>query len=129
MKTILIAAAAATSILLAGCGTTGNQALGSTDQATINQRVVPGKTTKSDVRNFLGAPDDINLLAGGQEVWQYTQATTKVNAASFIPVVGLFAGGTTVDQKIFVILFDKKGTVQKAEYSAKVNEYRNGVTK
>lgn len=129
MKTNVIAVALLSALTLGGCATSGNQALGSADQSTIDQRIVAGKTTKRDVQAYLGGPDSINLTDGGQEVWQYSHAKTSVNAASYIPIVGLFAGGSTVDQKILTILFDKKGVVVKSAYGAKVDEYRNGISR
>ena len=62
---------------------------------------------KEDVRRLLGHPNGISKqsraypgvppVAGltNSEVWTYTHMSVDVDGATFIPIVGLFAGGAT----------------------------------
>ncbi|WP_454727733.1 MULTISPECIES: outer membrane protein assembly factor BamE domain-containing protein [Cupriavidus] len=117
----------AASLAVTACGTTRTGALATADEATIAKRIINGKTTQQEVREFLGGPDDVRFTDSGQEVWQYVQENTTVNGATFIPVVGIFAGGSKTDQKLLTILFDKKGVVVRSTYATNSKEYRNTV--
>ncbi|CAE6822373.1 hypothetical protein R70006_06264 [Paraburkholderia domus] len=125
-KTAAIALLAAT-VALAGCASAGNQVLRNADQNQIDQHIVRGKTTKSDVTTFLGAADAVSFTDSGNEIWTYAFAKTTSKAINFIPVVGLLAGGENVDKKTLTILFDDKGVVKKSTYAASSGEVRTGL--
>ena len=46
------------------------------------------------------------------ESWNYTHIDVEVNGATFIPIVGLFAGGATSNLSSFTVIFDDKGVVR-----------------
>jgi hypothetical protein len=46
------------------------------------------------------------------ESWNYTHIDVDVNGATFIPIVGLFAGGATSKVNSFTVVFDDKGIVR-----------------
>ena len=51
--------------------------------------------------------------SGNTEEWEYVYQRAQVRGASFIPVVGLFAGGADVTGSTLTILFNNAGIVQK----------------
>ncbi|WP_432262804.1 hypothetical protein [Cupriavidus sp. TMH.W2] len=128
MKTrVLIPLMVVAALMVGGCGTTNTGVLATADEATIAKHIINGKTTQREVRAYLGGPDDVKFTDSGQEVWQYVQQDTTVNGATFIPVVGIFAGGSKTDQKLLTILFDKKGVVVRSTYATNTKEFRNTV--
>jgi hypothetical protein len=46
------------------------------------------------------------------EVWSYSHINVDVDAATFIPIVGLFAGGATSNLNTFTVVFDDQGVVR-----------------
>jgi outer membrane protein assembly factor BamE (lipoprotein component of BamABCDE complex) len=96
------------------------------DAATVSQSIVDGKSTKADVQTAYGDPNDTSFTDGGNEIWKYTYAYATPTAASFVPVVGIFAGGANVDKKTLVILFDKSGVVVKHTMSSSHEQVKRG---
>jgi outer membrane protein assembly factor BamE (lipoprotein component of BamABCDE complex) len=109
-----------------GCASAGNQVLAKQDAATVSQSIVDGKSTKADVQTAYGDPNDTSFTDGGNEIWKYTYAYATPTAASFVPVVGIFAGGANVDKKTLVILFDKSGVVVKHTMSSSHEQVKRG---
>ncbi|MDM8356600.1 hypothetical protein [Pandoraea communis] len=124
-----ILAAAATSALLGGCASAGNQVLRTATQADIDQRIIKGRTTKADVVAYLGAAESVSFTDSGLEIWTYTFASNSAKPITFIPVVGMLAGGSDVDKRQLTILFNQKDIVSKATYSASTSEVRTGLLK
>ncbi len=116
-------------LLMSGCVSSGNPSV--RDEAVIGQIQI-GVTTKEEVRKLLGKPNSVGKGAGSlgavtglpatphpplvlnsnYEVWGYTHISVETNAATFIPVIGLFAGGATSSVSSVTIYFDDKGVVQ-----------------
>ncbi len=84
-------------------------------------------STKEDVRQILGQPNGISRHSGSYsvfaglplstsqtniEVWSYSHMNVDVDAATFIPIVGLFAGGATSNVNTLTVIFDEKGIVR-----------------
>jgi hypothetical protein len=46
------------------------------------------------------------------EIWSYAYTDISTSPATFIPVVGLFAGSSTVNTASLAVSFDDKGIVQ-----------------
>src|SRR5205823_5933289 len=95
MRQIILATALA--LGLAGCASGGNQVLKTQDAATVDQQIVDGKTTKADLRKVYGDPNQTSFTDGGNEIWTYTYASATAMPQNFIPLVGIFAGGTNVE--------------------------------
>ncbi|ABO60418.1 outer membrane protein assembly factor BamE (plasmid) [Burkholderia vietnamiensis] len=127
MKKTTVTAVLAAVIALAGCASAGNQTLRSANPSEIEQHVVKGKSTKSDVEAYLGAAESVSFTDSGLEIWQYTYAKQTSKAINFIPVVGILAGGADVDKKVLTILFNDKGVVMKSTYAASKGEIRTGL--
>lgn len=115
---ILIAFASTLSI---GCASAGTMV----EQSAVEQ-IERGKTTKAEVLALLGPPMSNSLMGDGREmmIWSYTYAQAKT--ASFIPVVGIFAGGTEMDMTTFQVIFDENDIVEDYLWSQGQIESRMG---
>lgn len=91
---------------LSGCSSTiGNK--GTQDQLAIEQ-IKPGVTTKAEVKELVGEPSYVTFF-GTEETWSFIVSEAQVRAATFIPIVGLFAGGSDFETHTLTIQF--KGDV------------------
>ena len=68
--------------------------------------------TKTEVQAVLGNPASITPLPEG-EIWVYTYTQAQAKGASFIPIVGLVAGGSTGSTDNLSVLFNNAGFVNK----------------
>lgn len=68
-----------------------------------------GVTTYPDVVAALGPPSSESVDSTGARTIAFTSVRTHVKAATFIPYVGLFAGGATGDVSILVFIFGPDG--------------------
>ncbi len=129
-------------LLLSGCVSSGNPSV--RDESATGQ-IKAGVTTKEDVKKLLGKPNSVgkgsgNLAAAtglpvtphaplalnsNYEVWSYSHISVETDAATFIPIVGLFAGGATSSVSSLTIYFDDKGVVQFVQSSQ--SEGRSGI--
>jgi hypothetical protein len=101
MITIVLAAAA-----LCGCVSSGRPI----DHARADA-FVPGRTTYSEVVTALGPPNGI-MTSNGLRTVTYTHMTVRTNPATFIPVVGLFAGGSDVNTDTMAFSFDENNVLK-----------------
>jgi len=111
MKPVFLAIVMMTA--LCGCVGAGNQVLKKENDASVSQKIVDGKTTKSEIKSMFGDPNETSFTDGGNEIWKYTYAYATPKAVDFVPIVGIFAGGADVDKKELVLLFDKNDLVTK----------------
>lgn len=78
-----------------------------------------GKTTKTEVLSFFGQPPTRTSLGGGQETWtyQYQEIKSHATAATYIPIVNMFAGGaeSTTETQALTIQF-KDNVVSACTY-------------
>ncbi len=115
--------------LLSGCASSGNPAV--LDQAAVGQ-IKEGVSTKEDVSRLLGKPNTMGrgagtlpgvtslplTLQGNYEVWIYQHVSVETDAATFIPIVGLVAGGATAQTTSLTLYFNEKGVVQYLQTSS-----------
>lgn len=85
------------------------------DQGKVSQ-FVKGKTTYSEVVQQLGKPNQSTINADGTRTAMYFYAQSQANAASFIPYVGAFMGGTQSENTNVILTFDKNSVL--TSYSA-----------
>lgn len=54
-----------------------------------------GKTTRAEVIQLFGQPPNRISTGGGKETWsyQYSEVKSRATAITYVPIVGLFAGG------------------------------------
>ncbi|ECH8815424.1 hypothetical protein PT92_004293 [Salmonella enterica subsp. enterica] len=94
---------------LSGCSSTGNQSLRNETSQSLQSKIVKNKTTKSEITSALGEPDTRTTLDSGNESWRYFMVNNQINASSFIPIVGLFTGGSQSQARTLDI--DFKGDI------------------
>lgn len=103
---------------IAGCASTSYGT--KMDQDKVSQ-IKKGVTTKAEVEALLGLPASISMIGDGRRMMSYTFTDTLVqqNAASYIPIAGLFLGkaeGKTRTQNLQIII-TKSGVVEDYEFS------------
>lgn len=111
MKHVLLAAF--TALVLTGCVTTGNERMKGQTQESVASKIVEGKTTKAEIIAAYGDATAVTFTDSGNEVWTYTYTRAVPTAQTFIPIVGIFAGGANTTTTGLVILFDRAGIVSK----------------
>lgn len=114
------------SLILSGCVSSGNQALKTETQESVRSKLVKGKTTNQDVLSQFGEPYSRSTQEDGNEVWTYVMHNTQMSSISFIPVVGLLAGGSDNQSKTLEITF-KDNTVSKWNFSSGNNGIKTGI--
>jgi outer membrane protein assembly factor BamE (lipoprotein component of BamABCDE complex) len=97
-------------LALSACASTGNKQI---TQAGTIAKIEEGRSTKAEVRALVGEPTKVNFQPDRTEVWEYVYSRAQVRPASFVPVVGLFAGGMDVTGRTVTILFNQDGVVEK----------------
>ena len=109
---------------LVGCATTG---------VKVNKdnlsKIKEGETTKEQVIQLLGNPNMVNLTSDGKTILMYHFFEYKTKARSFVPVVGLLAGGGDMNQEILQVLLDENDVVEKYIYNDSNSEIKTGVLK
>jgi hypothetical protein len=109
-RTIWLAAALLT-MVVAGCASGGNEVLRAQDANAVDQYIVDGKTTRSDVERIYGPPNATSFANAQNDIWIYRWVRSTARAENFIPYVGAFVGGSDVQKKELVILFNEQNTV------------------
>lgn len=66
----------------------------------------------------LGKPQATSTNSDGTEVLTYVSMKSRVKAATFIPVVGMFAGGATASTAAIVFTFGPDGLLKNLSTSA-----------
>jgi outer membrane protein assembly factor BamE (lipoprotein component of BamABCDE complex) len=109
MKRFVIAVAV---LALSGCATSGVRV---TDGQL--QQFHAGQTTKQQVIAALGEPTGTMRNADGTTTLTYTYVESSVKPTSFIPFVGLFAGGMNTHSTGVTLDFDKDGVLKNSTAS------------
>ena len=78
-----------------------------------------GKTDKKGVYDIFGQPHDVEYLASGECLWTYYAVSSNMSGATFVPFVGLLAGGNNYTVRISNIFFDQSDKYQKVETQTK----------
>jgi outer membrane protein assembly factor BamE (lipoprotein component of BamABCDE complex) len=115
-------------VALGGCASAGNDRVKAETMGTVGSKVTKGVTTKDQVRALYGEPGSVSLTDGGSEVWHYAYAHATATAASYIPIVGIFAGGSNVEKNELVFIFDKTNIVQNYTVHASQSTVQRGTS-
>jgi hypothetical protein len=102
--------------VLAACVSVGTQV----EQADVD-RFQKGVTTPAEVVAKLGAPQETGHKNNGDTTLSYVYMKGTPKPATFIPVVGLFAGGSDTHTTRVTFEFDPSGhllTVESAQGDA-----------
>lgn len=112
--------------LFSACvSTSGNKTLAKKSEQDILADIVKGKTTKAEIEKIFGKPNGTGFQSDGSEVWHYTYGKGTTDAASYIPVVGVFAGSSKVETKSLNVVFDKKGVAKDYTISSSSNTQKH----
>ncbi len=76
-----------------------------------------GVATLADVEAKLGPPQTTSTNSDGIEIVGYTSSSTHVKAATYIPVVGWFAGGAKGHVSTIVFTFGADGVLKNTATS------------
>ncbi|EIJ0521678.1 hypothetical protein LQR78_002717 [Salmonella enterica] len=126
MKKIIVTSFFIAIFSISGCSTSGNQKLKNETSQSLQSKIIKNKTTKTELLTKLGEPDTRTTLGDGNEQWRYFMYNNQFNATTFIPVVGLFTGGSQTQSKTLEIDF-KGETVSKWTFSTDNNNTKTGV--
>lgn len=110
---LLIAAMIAVAGIAAGCASSSGTKIEAADARFIQK----GRTTKSELIQKLGKPDEATMDSNGKETVSWIHMATRTDAKTFIPFAGAFIGGGTSDTTILKVSLDKRGIVSDYEYS------------
>lgn len=114
-------------VTLCSCMSAGNEKLRHETGATIQQKIVEGKTTKAEVKQKFGDPLTTSFTDGGLEIWNYELQKISADAISFVPIVNLFGGSSSGVKKQLVFLFDDNGVVKKYSMSESPVSVKTGL--
>lgn len=125
IKAILLASAL---LITTGCAVkSGNEKLGTMEKEKVNQSLTKGKSTKDDVKAFLGDPDKTDFDNNSMEKWTYTHVRKDAKFVNYIPIVNWFGSGTNDTTKTLVIIFDDNGIVKNYINSDAKGETKGGL--
>jgi hypothetical protein len=107
---------------LFGCAsaTTGRRI----DQAVAAQ--IHKGDTKARVVELLGTPSNASLTGTGKEMLVWVFARSSVKGATFVPVVGLFAGGADTQLTTFQVVLGPDKLVEETLWNDGTTETRLG---
>ena len=106
--------------LLAGCSTVGNGALVQLDESRAQALLVPGRTTRDEVRQAFGDGAVIRFESGF-ETWHYDYRAGIAKGWDDVPFVNLVVARLDRPVKELVILFDAQGVLRRWS----LQEYRS----
>lgn len=109
MKTLAMIAAP---LLLSACMSAGTQV----DPNKL-AAFKTGETTEPDIVKALGKPTTVSNSSDGHRVLVYYGVHSSPKAATFIPVVGVFAGGANSQQSSAIFTLGANGKLEKMESS------------
>lgn len=113
--------------ILVGCASVGNEALRTESESSVQQKIVQGKTSRSEIRGIFGSPLKTSFTDGGLEIWSYEFSKVSADAVSYIPIVNLFGASASGKKKELVVLFDKEGVVQRYSMSESDVSHKTGL--
>ncbi len=106
---VLAVAAALFALGLAGCATQGNPSI--TDHG-LYMRLKLDESTKADVYRQLHQPHDVIATYDDHTSWVYLRVDSRTNVLTFVPLVGLFAGGSDDTIHRSVLTFSPDGVLR-----------------
>jgi len=112
-KNFLICGAMLAVLTLSGCQSVGNESLRKETESSVAQKIVQGKTTKTEVRAMFGSPTKTTFTDGGLEVWNYDFSNVSADAISYVPIVNLFGASASGKKKELVVMYDDKNVVRR----------------
>ncbi len=108
----IAAAALALALACAGCSTVGNGRLAQLDAVQARALLVPGRTTRDEVRAALGQGAVIRFESG-LETWHYLHREGIAPGWDDVPFIGLATSRLERPTTELVILFDAQGVLRR----------------
>ena len=87
-----------------------------------------GATTEGQILAELGPPTTTATFTDGSKMDIYAHTAAHANAASYVPVVGLFAGGAKGNSQSVTFNFDSKGILKSTSSSDTQIKVNTGLT-
>ena len=110
---LILAALIAVVGLATGCATSS----GTKVEASSLSFIQKGKTTKGELVQKLGQPDETGIDSNGKETLSWVHSNSRTDGKTFIPIAGMFIGGATTDRTTLKVILDKRGIVSDYEYT------------
>lgn len=92
--------------LIAGCASSGNQILRDETEESVSAKITANKTTKNEIKEMFGSPEETTFTDGGKEIWKYFLIDVSADAISYVPIVNIFASSSSGTKKELVVLFN-----------------------
>ena len=104
-------------LAFSGCAHTHGKKV---DSAAVNQ-IQKGVTTKAELIARLGEPNSSTQRGDGGEMlmWRYTES--QANAATYVPVVWMFAGSRSNKATVLSVLIGADGKVEDFSFTNRNN--------
>src|SRR5205814_7225993 len=101
---------------LCGCVTAGSKSL---DDPKKFLNIREGVSTKDDVYTAFGQPHDVDYSRDrSQSLWTYYKVEASPTAVSYVPYLGILAGGTNKDIKKVYFFFGPDGKLIRMQTAA-----------
>lgn len=120
MKRVILSIALLGIPFVAGCASAGTKI-----EASAANKITKGQT-KAQVISQLGQPNSASLTGNGKEMLQWSYARSSVKGATFIPIVGLFAGGANVQLTTFQVVLGPDKLVEDTLWNNGSTDSRMG---
>ena len=114
--------AVAVAVSLAVCVSSGTEVT-----ATQASQFKVGTTTEQQVIAALGAPEQTTTNTDGTKVDTYLHTSAHATAATYVPIVGLFAGGAKGTTRSVTFTFNAKGVLKSESSSSSQENVHTGL--
>jgi outer membrane protein assembly factor BamE (lipoprotein component of BamABCDE complex) len=119
MKIMLVVLA----VMISSCVSYGNKI----DRDYTNE-ITKGVTTEAQILQVLGKPISVGQNSSGMKTLTYMHVASQAKAASYVPIVGLFAGGADSQTTMLIITVDAStGVVSDWNYNESNSEVNTGI--
>lgn len=126
-KHMFLCSAVVAAIMLTGCASVGNESLRKESESTVAQKIVQGKTTKSEIKAMFGSPTKTTFTDGGLEIWNYDFSNVSADAISYVPIVNLFGASASGKKKELVVMYDTSDIVKRFSMSESDVTHKTGL--
>lgn len=101
-------------VILSGCSSSGNERVEKETASTVSQKIIDGQTTKEQIKQYYGDPDNVEFKTKDQEVWTYEFSKTRMPMFVSTPFQQVYK----TNKKTITIYFEKNIVVNHAFSSA-----------
>ena len=109
---------------ICGCVSVGHKL----DEAKVEQ-IKKGATTRNQVIQLIGQPDQVTRDGDGKVTFQYVYVHASAKASSFIPLVGPLVGGVNTQNQSLSVSFDTNSVVTDILSTSGAGEVNTGIAK